>query len=82
MQLNFLIFKEFIFHLRKQCEERGLEKPISPEEILGVDRFDESYECHECDYCLSPESGGIKWDHLKEIFNKKITKTPQFFQKK
>jgi len=64
--------KEFIFHLRKQCEERGLEKPISPEEILGVDRFDESYECHECDYCLSPESEGIKWDHLKEIFNKKI----------
>ena len=64
--------KDFVYHLRKQCLERGLPKPISPEKIFGVDKFDESYECHECDYCLLPESIGIKWDHLKEEFNKKL----------
>jgi hypothetical protein len=64
--------KEFVYHLRKQCQEMGLEPPISPEKILGVDKFDESYECHECEYCLMPESIGIKWDHLKKEFNKKI----------
>jgi hypothetical protein len=64
--------KEFVYHLRKQCLERGLEAPISPENIFGVDKFDESYECHECDYCLSKESQGIKWDHLKNKFNKKL----------
>lgn len=64
--------KEFVYHLRKQCEERGLESPISPEKVFGVDKFDESYECHECEYCLSPESAGIKWDHLKDEFNKKM----------
>jgi hypothetical protein len=62
--------KEFVKHLREQSKIRGLENPISPEQILGVDRFDESYECHECAYCLMPESKGIKWDHLKPKYNK------------
>ena len=64
--------KEFIYHLNKYCKELGLEDPISPAKILGVDKFDESYECHECDYCLSPEGLGVKFDHLKPEFNKTI----------
>lgn len=64
--------KEFVHYLREECKERGLPEPISPEKILGVDKFDESYECHECAYCLSPESVGIKWDHLKVKYNKEL----------
>lgn len=62
--------KEFIFYLRKECSERGLETPIQTGEMLGVDKFDESYECHECPYCL--ETPEIKWDHLKKEYNKII----------
>jgi hypothetical protein len=64
--------KAFVYHLRKQSEERGLEKPFSPEEIFGVDKFDESYECHECAYCHEPQSIGMRWDHLKAQYNKQL----------
>jgi hypothetical protein len=64
--------KRFVAELRKQSEIRGLEEPISPEKILGVDKFDESYECHECEYCLYPSSAGILWDHLKVEYNRII----------
>jgi hypothetical protein len=64
--------KEFISALREQCKIRGLEDPISPEKILGVDKLDESFECHECEYCLYPSSAGILWDHLKVEYNKMI----------
>jgi hypothetical protein len=62
--------KEFVKHLREQSKIKGLEEPISPEKIFGVDKFDESYECHECNYCLGPEGIGVKFDHLKPEFNK------------
>ena len=62
--------KKFIYSLREKCKEKGLEIPISPERIFGVDKFDESYECHECDYCL--ETPEIKWDHLKAEFNNEL----------
>lgn len=64
--------KAFVANLRKQCNERGLDDPISPEKLFGVDKFDESYECHDCDYCLEPTSVGIKWDHLKKQYNKQL----------
>lgn len=66
--------RDFIYYLKKHSKERGLEAPISPERLLGVDKFDESYECHDCAYCLSPESTGIRWDHLKAYYNNKILK--------
>ena len=46
---RYSMHKEFISALRKQCKIRGLEDPISPEKILGVDKLDESFECHECE---------------------------------
>lgn len=64
--------KEFVLHLRELLHKLNLDEPISPEKIFGVDKFDESYECHECDYCLDLTSLGIKWDHLKPEYNKQI----------
>jgi hypothetical protein len=64
--------KAFVAALRDQCKIRGLEDPISPEQILGVDKLDESFECHECEYCLYPSSAGILWDHLKVEYNRMI----------
>jgi hypothetical protein len=65
-------YKKFVYYLRSKSEINGLKKPISIENILGVDQLDESYECHECAYCLEPESIGIRWDHLKFNYNKII----------
>jgi hypothetical protein len=65
--------KDFIKYLRQECESRGLDKPISIESILGVDKFDESYECHTCRDCLDPQYAGFKLDHPnKETFSKII----------
>jgi hypothetical protein len=55
--------KSFIQNLREQCEIRGLPKPISIESILGVDEFDDQYECHTCKDCLDPQYSGFKLDH-------------------
>ena len=61
----------FIKYLRLECEARGLDKPISIENILGVDRLDESFECHTCRDCIDPEYSGFKLDHPnKETFKK------------
>ena len=64
--------KEFVLYLRELLHKLNLDEPISPEKIFDVDKFDDSYECHECDYCLDPTSLGIKWDHLKPEYNKQL----------
>ena len=64
--------KAFVEELRKECEIREFDEPISPEKLFNVDKFDESFECHECEYCLYPSSSGILWDHLKNEHNKTI----------
>lgn len=63
---------EFINELRKQSEENGLEKPINTESIFEIDKFDESYECHDCISCNDPVNKNVKLDHLKIEFNRKI----------
>lgn len=65
--------KAFIKYLQKECKARGLDKPISIENILGVDKLDESYECHTCRDCLDSQYAGFKLDHPnKETFKKII----------
>jgi hypothetical protein len=64
---------KFVHYLKEQSKIRGLEDPIMVSEVLGTDKLDESYECHECDYCLyEKQSIGIRWDHLKFKYNKNI----------
>jgi hypothetical protein len=71
-QSRFPYHKEYKYFLRKYLKEFGLKEPISTEDILGVDRLDESFECHECIDCLDPRFINFKLDHLKQEFNKKI----------
>lgn len=71
-ELRFPYYEEYKYFLRKYIKDLGMEKPINIEEILGVDRLDEHFECHECIDCLSPEFKNLKLDHLKKEFNKKI----------
>jgi len=61
-------YLDFLYHLNKQCEERGLEKPISIEKILGVDRLYDYHECHECRDCLDPQFINSKLDHPKKEY--------------
>lgn len=65
-------YLEYLQLLRKYLSDYGLNKPISIEEILGTDKLDESYECHDCNDCLSPAFINHKLDHMKKEFNKKI----------
>lgn len=62
----------FIYHLREQSRIHGLEDPISISSILGVEDFDESFECHECRDCLDPQYSNFKLDHPKEQHFRKI----------
>jgi hypothetical protein len=66
--------KDFIKYLREECKLRGLEEPISIESMLGVDKFDESYECYVCNDCLDPKHYGIKLDHPNPETFLKISK--------
>ena len=64
--------KEFLEELRRQCEIRGLEKPISIENILGVKALDESFECHECNDCINNPLKPLLLDHPKKEYFEKI----------
>ena len=61
-------YLDFLHHLNKQCLERGLEKPISIEKILGTDRLYEHHECHDCRDCLDPQFINSKLDHPKKEY--------------
>jgi hypothetical protein len=65
-------YEEFKHFLNYYVNKSGLEAPISIEDILGVDRLDESYECHECIDCNRPAFINFKLDHLKKEYNRKI----------
>jgi len=65
-------YLEYLKLLREYLKDYGLNRPISIEEILGTDRLDESYECHDCKDCLSPKFINSKLDHMKKEFNKKV----------
>jgi hypothetical protein len=58
--------------LKKYVKDQGLSNPISIENILGVDRFDESFECHDCPDCEREKAHGSKLDHLKKPYSQKI----------
>jgi hypothetical protein len=61
--------KAFLENLRKQCKLRGLEKPISMEDILGVQKLEAEHECHVCKDCQDPQYAGFVLDHpTKEVF--------------
>jgi hypothetical protein len=62
----------FTNYLKEYCNEMGLDKPISQSDILGVDKLDESFECHDCAYCFEEQSIGMRWDHLKVKYNELI----------
>lgn len=70
--LRFPYYEEYKYFLRKYVKDAGLKEPISTEEILGVDRLEEKFECHECLDCLSSSFINFKLDHLKKEFNQKI----------
>ena len=65
-------YKEFLEELRNQCEVRGLEKPISIENILGVEALDESFECHDCNDCINNPLKPLLLDHPKKEYFEKI----------
>lgn len=69
---RFPYYEEFKYFLKKYVHEAGLKDPISIEDILGVDRLDESFECHECLACDQYKETDIKLDHLKKPFSQKI----------
>jgi hypothetical protein len=64
--------KQYIEQLRDQCQKLGLEKPINISDILSTDLLSESFECHNCKDCLSPEYVKFKLDHPKKEYFKKI----------
>lgn len=70
--IRFKYYEEYKYYLRKYAKEYKLEDPISLEDILQVDRLDESFECHDCIDCLRPQFINYKLDHLKPEFNQKI----------
>lgn len=70
--IRFKYYEEYKYYLRKYLKEYNFENPMSTEEIFKTDRFDESYECHDCVDCLRPQFREKKLDHLKPEFNKKI----------
>jgi hypothetical protein len=65
-------YLDYLFHLNKQCLERGLEKPISIEKILGTDRLYDFHECHDCPDCLDPRYINFKLDHPKKEYFSQI----------
>jgi hypothetical protein len=69
---RFPYYEEFKYFLKKYVTEEGLKDPISIEDILGVDRLDESFECHDCIMCNHKDFKDIKLDHLKKPFSQKI----------
>jgi hypothetical protein len=69
---RFPYYEEFKYFLKKYVHEAGLKNPISIEDILGIDRLDESFECHECLMCDQYKETDIKLDHLKKPFSQKI----------
>jgi hypothetical protein len=70
--IRFKYYEEYKYYLRKYIKHYKLESPISTEDIFQTDRFDESYECHDCIDCLRPQFIDKKLDHLKPEFNKTI----------
>lgn len=71
-ETRYSYYLEYLYFLRKHLREYGFEPPISVENILGVDKFDDYFECHDCDDCLSLQFKDYKLDHLKKEFNKKV----------
>ena len=69
---RFPYYEEFKHLLKKYVSDAGLKDPISIENILGVDRLEESFECHDCIACDQVKGTGVKLDHLKKPFNQKI----------
>jgi hypothetical protein len=69
---RFPYYEEFKYFLKKYVKDQGLSNPISIENILGVDRFDESFECHDCPDCEREKAHGSKLDHLKKPYSQKI----------
>lgn len=70
--IRFKYYEEYKYYLRKYIKQYNFEDPISTEEIFQTDRFDESYECHDCIDCLRPQFIDKKLDHLKPEFNEKL----------
>lgn len=69
---RFPYYEEFKYFLKKYVNDQGLNDPISIENILGVDRLDDSFECNDCPDCERERYKGVKLDHLKKPFSQKI----------
>lgn len=65
-------YNEFKIYLNRYLNDLGLEEAISIEKILGVDRLDSSFECHDCSDCNSKEYKNFKLDHLKKEYSRKV----------
>lgn len=71
-ETRYPLHQRFVKALRKICAEKNLKEPISPEKFFNVDKFDESYECHDCESCNAVPD--VKLDHLKPEINQKLFK--------